>query len=90
MQEISSEENIALIKSHIRLAPNFLRAIFVFCLAFHLCATFKVFWSIFFWPTLSASLKAKKLKDTSFQLLYVMPYFPLLEYFDKELLLINM
>ena len=32
-------------------------------------------------------LKQRKLKDIPFQLLYVLPYFPLLEYFDKEPLL---
>ena len=33
-------------------------------------------------------LKQRKRKDASFQLSYVLPYFRLLEYFDKELLLL--
>ena len=35
-------------------------------------------------------LKQRKLKDTPFQLLYVLPYFSLLEQSDKEPLLITM
>ena len=35
-------------------------------------------------------LKQRKLKDTPFQLLYVLPYFSLLEQSDNEPLLITM